>query len=479
MFDGGIACLDHRKTRGYSDEALRQPKKMKQKKVLVFCRPYLVPDYEENIAPLRSEFEFRFLTDGSCPGIVDTRSRFYARIQADVLDFGLEADDEVDVLARCRLLRNLPKPKAVRMLRAMASILREELEQFEPDVVLSHVVDDYVTHTLSTLCRKRGILFVGFSDSYFPGKVQVAQFEAGAALIFRKPDTAEIREVIAEISARNFRQDYLQKVVYSRFLHAKAIVRYGLKRVAFPILGLLRKDPLHMHYASLPFVVERRHWRDYPSVGSFHDDWQRRIQTSGKPKVYFPLGYFPESTTDYWVSDKKFIDYEATVLSICEALTPNFCVVVKEHVHMLGARNSSFYRKLLKCAGVISVPPTEYSNVVLEHVDIVLVGGGSIGVEAFLRQKAIASFCTSSYWFAPAGATRVDPSALETWPTLLSEAIVRHTPRTAMELEDFVGSCLATTMRELRTGRVWPICNPTDLRDVLNKNTLARSTDAH
>jgi hypothetical protein len=47
-------------------------------RVFIFCRPYLIPDFQENVAPLANEYEFSYLTDGPWKGIRDTRQRFYA-----------------------------------------------------------------------------------------------------------------------------------------------------------------------------------------------------------------------------------------------------------------------------------------------------------------------------------------------------------------------------------------------------------------
>ena len=90
-------------------------------KVLVFCRPYLIPDFQENIDPLRDEFDFYFLTDGKKKGVADTRARFYSRLKTAARPEGFSEEEELNVVARCRLLRNLPRANALQMLRSMAS----------------------------------------------------------------------------------------------------------------------------------------------------------------------------------------------------------------------------------------------------------------------------------------------------------------------------------------------------------------------
>jgi hypothetical protein len=434
------------------------------------CRSYLVPDFRENVASLADEYEFHFLTDGQCPGTPDTRARFYDRLGKAPPVPGFSAADEADVIARCRTMRSLPRQQALDMARAMGSVIAEELDRVEPVVVLSHMVDDYVTHLTAELARRRGLQFVGYAYSYFPGKIQATLFANGAPQRLREPDTEEVATTLAEISQRTFRQNYLQKDEYTRPRHLKAMLRYQVKRVVFALRAWLEKDPLNLHYLCLPYVVERRHWRDFPAASDFHADWRERLaaQPQDRPIVYMPLGYFPEATIDYWIEDPRILNYQEEVLRICRELGREFRVVVKEHLHMLGGRSPDFYRALRDTRGVTSVPPLEFSNEVLAGADLVLMGAGSVGVEAYIRGKPIASFCARSYWFGASGATYLDLARVDTWPERIRACLRDHRPADDTQRFEFVRECLRSTMRTARAGRVWPICHPDDLRRALN-----------
>jgi hypothetical protein len=438
--------------------------------VLVFCRPYLVPDFQDNVAPLADSHQFHFITDGRAPGIRDTRERFYARMGKEPLPAIFSPADEDNVIARCRYLRHLPREQSQSMVRAMASVIAEEFERVNPQTVLAIMVDDYVTHLFSETARRRGIPFIGYCYSYFPGRSQATLYEGGVAHRLRRPDDEEVARTLAQISERTFRQNYLQKDVYTRLRHIKAMLRYQVKRVVFKLMGWRDRDPLHVHYGCLPYVVERRRWRDFPADTDFHPDWRERLEAGAaqaKPVVYMPLGYFPESTIDYWIRDKRILDYETVMLRVVGLLGKEFRVVVKEHLHMLGARNPEFYRRLRDTPGVVSVPPSEYSNDVLGLSDVVLMGAGSIGVEAYIRGKPIVAYSNESYWFAASGARYIDLAAIDTWPGIITEAMRAHTPPKESQKFEFVRECLCSTMRTLRVGRIWPICVPDDLKAAL------------
>ena len=329
------------------------------RRVLVFCRPYLVPDFRENVAPLAAEFDFHFLTDGHSPGTPDTRADFYANLRANHRCSELSTADEADVTARCRLMRNIDPAQARQMAHAMAGALVKALDAARPAIVLSHMVDDYVTHLLSKLAEKRHILFAGYAYSYFPGLIQLTAFSNGTALRLREPGDDEVDTVVQTISQRVYRQNYLQRDNYTLARHVKGILRYSVKRVVFALKARLESDPWHLHYAVTPFLVERRRLRDFPGRGEFHADWAATLAAARQAKpgavVYLPLGYFPESTIDYWITNTRILRYEDTLLGFVRALARDHVVVVKEHLHMMGARDCRLYRALMAIPNVVSV----------------------------------------------------------------------------------------------------------------------------
>lgn len=447
--------------------------KLNKPRIFVFCRPYLIPDFKENVAPLVDEFEFKFLTDGRNKfGVTDTRKCFYDRLETATTPTGFSAGDELDVIERCRYLRNIPRTLALKMLRAMASVLEEELSLYKPNVVLAQMVDEYITHLLSEIAKRRGIVYVGYIYSYFPGRAQVVLFSDGRPLKVRDPSEMEVSETLAEVSPHTFRQNYKQRSNYSRIQHLKSMLRYRIKQIVFSFLVWRDDDPFNLHYRCLPYVVERRHWRDFPSESDFHQNWSQIIRklknNQVKPIVYFPLAYFPESSTDYWIANKEILDYQNLTLKILTILSEKFTVIVKEHMHMMGGRDTEYYREIKRIDGVISVPPSVNSNDVLSMSDAVILGGGSVGIESFVRGKPILTFCNTSCWFSASGATELDLSDISSWVEKISEAILTYEAPFDIQKQEFLKQCLQSTMRIKKSGKLWPICNTEDLRYLLS-----------
>jgi len=226
-----------------------------------------------------------------------------------------------------------------------------------------------------------------------------------------------------------------------------------------------------MHYSITPYVVERRRLRDFPQASDFAADWAADLRAllsrSGKRVLYVPLAYFPESTLDYWILDKRILRYEALTLEMLRTLARDFIVVAKEHLHMMGARDVAFYTALREIPDVVSVHPLEYSNDVLAAADAVLLGAGSVGVEATLRDKPVFSYSDSSYWFAASGATYLRLDEVERWSTRIAQVLGSYRPLDERAKREFLRTCLSSTVRPCAGGRRWPLIEVADLHALL------------
>ncbi len=452
---------------------LARAKAQERPKVLVFCRAFLVHDFRENVRDLHGEFEFDFLTEGKSAGTRDTRDMFYAALRSEKRSPDLTESDLDEVITRCRLLRNIDPEQAQRLTHAMAITLADELAVSAPQVILSPWVDEYVTHLLSLLAAKRNIVYLGYAYSYFPGRAQLMQFAYGEPFMVRNPSAEEVAAVYNEVSARTYRQNYLQPPRYSITQHIKLLIRHHSKRIVFRAKAFLERDPWNVHYASTPYIVDRRRLSDYPNKSDFGKNWRSRLEAEKAmrpeaPVVYLPLAYFPECAIDYWVEDRRILDYENVMLNAIQHLRRHAIVVVKEHLHMIGARNRSLYAALNAMTDVVSVHPSEYSNDVLEASDVVLLGAGSVGLEATIRQKPIVSYCHSSFWFDASGATALDLGDVSNWHLTIASAIANHKPMNERQKHDFIRTCLQSTVKQRAQGKRWILIETEDVRRMLN-----------
>ena len=444
--------------------------------VFVFCRAYQVNDFRANFEPLADRYRFCYLTEGHQPGTQDTRADFYRHHAAHSMAASLSHAEIEDVRTRCRVLRNIERAQAVAMLHAMACTIESRLQSARPDVVVGHMVDEYVSHLVSIYAGKLGVRFVGYCSSFFPDRVQWTEFANGRPFDVREPGDEEVDAAIAQVSESRFRQNYGRKPRGSWARHLLALGRYRAKVLYFAAKRRWERDPLNVHYMSTPHIVEFRSLRDFPTRRSFSGNWRSDVASarcSGGQVLYVPLGYFPESTIDYWTTDTSILAYEDKIVEIVRVLASRFIVVVKEHPHMVGARNVDFYRRLNAIAGVVNAHPLEFSSDILEQCDGIVLGGGSGGVEAHLRDRPIFSYADTTYWFEPSGATFLDLQAVAGWPAVVAAGLAQSRPRTMDHKRAFVRQCLRSTLH-MRVGGVrWPLCDIAQLDTALTRAIAA------
>lgn len=441
-------------------------------RILVFCRPYLVQDFRANFEPLAAEYDFFLLTDGKGDGDGDTREAFYRHYKRQDETELLTAPELDDIVVRCRLLRNLNPAEARRRALAMTAAVGEWYARTQPALTISHAVDDYVTHILSLLARKRGIMYLAYNYSYFPGYAQALSYDDGRPFIGRRVDGDESRRVSTTIGNKRFRQNYGQSAgAYPFSRHLFQVLRYYVKRVVFTYRGIRDRDPLHLHYEVTKYIAERRNPFNFAASDTFATNWRERLaeKDHGLKAIYVPLGFFPESTIDYWTKNISIIDYERKIIEIAKSLGQNYLLLVKEHPHMTGIRPVKFYDELRALKNVVLIGPYEYSAEVLGFSDAVLIGGGSGGVEATLADLPVFSYCDTIYWYRPSKAFFLDLDRIEDWSRAISEGISQFRPLDAEQKRAFVAKCLGSTLAVRPGGKRWPLTEVDQTRAFIDR----------
>lgn len=445
-----------------------------QKNILVFCRFYYIDDFRNNFSPVSDEYNFTFITDGHSPGTQDTREKFYAEFNQNARSDTLSQEEIDEIIIRCRYCRNVDRDLAERQVHAMTIAIRHFLDLYEPDAIISHMVDDYVGHIYALLAEKRGINFVGYAYSYFPGKLQLTHGWDGTAFNVREPGDEEVDAVFDTISERTYRQNYLQNSSYGLFQHLKLFLKHQAKYPVFGFRSVVQCDPYNYHYRVTPYLADRKNLFNYPLKRDFAADWQADLAQARKTHpdrrvLYLPLAYVPESTIDYWIPEHRAIDYEAFTLDALTHLSQSAILLVKEHVHMQGIRSRAFYKAISAIPNVVSVHPDAFSNNVLSEADAVIIGAGSVGVEATIRDKPVLSFGPGCYWFEASRAVPLPIAGLSIWAKQAEEAIAVYRALPLDEKKAFIRQCLRSTVRPRPGEKRWALIDLDDLRLILDQ----------
>jgi hypothetical protein len=311
----------------------------------------------------------------------------------------LTDEDYLDIILRDRVLRLLPRDQAQRMIDAMWHVLDEIVDRSRPDYLLSLMVDHYMLDLLFRICRQRRVRVCMCCAGVMKNTTIVTSY--GEFNYVRTPSETEVDAAVSQLGIDQARVVYATSPEpYTPRRHYLTGLRWWAYYVGFRALGVLTRETLGYRYlcATMPSVYPESDWTGFRCTRYFQADWEQRLAKTARPALFLPLGFTPEATTDYWLRDLRFVQYESFILDAVRQLSGRFLVVVKEHWASLGTRLWRFYQQLSEIPGVVIVPGEVYSRVVMGHVDNVLVGAGTAGIEAALRGKKVATLDQPYYY---------------------------------------------------------------------------------
>ncbi|AXH14494.1 hypothetical protein CP985_13180 [Malaciobacter mytili LMG 24559] len=302
-----------------------------------------------------------------------------------------------DIIKRCRLLRSLEEKEALLHLYSMRQSVKETFDSFNPELVVSETIDQYLMDLIFHECNERNIPFVGLLVTFINGYYRISA--KGENTYCRESTKDEINQVIQMLTNKDYKPRFVinsSKNIYKSLL--KKHIRNLIKIPYFSIKRLISSEKYNYHYwATQKSSIDS--FQLFPKIDIGDKDFLNKIQQSNKKKIFIPLQFFPEATIDYWCEELDVIEYEIKLIEYLKKLSKDFLVVVKEHPNVTGLRKNSFYKKLLEVENLILCPTNENSNFLINISDAVLVWTGSVGFEAALRGKPVLTVTKPYYMY--------------------------------------------------------------------------------
>lgn len=332
------------------------------------------------------------LSDQRGKGDMAVTDAFYAAFQtfeaSGALSSDLLGEAEVDdVIARCRVLRWLPRSRAVAMALAMGTAMDEALEAIRPDVCISFPIDSYVSDILARRARARGIPYFEVTASALPDMCML--MHRGRLIESETPiDPARVEARIAEIADPRFTPAYVQgQAPYTRARFLRTLAYFRLRAAAFRLIAAFRRDPLNLHYLDAqPILGHKARWRDARIADLVDRDWEARFaDVPRERRVLMGLQVFPEAAIDYWIEDRDLIRHEDFLFEAARRLTAaNFQIAVKDHPLQFGFRQTGLLDRLKTLPDVVVIPYDVSGNAMLARCGINLTATGTLGLQAAL-----------------------------------------------------------------------------------------------
>lgn len=326
------------------------------------------------------------------------------------------SDEEVDdMIRRCRMLRQLPRERGVKMIAEAWARWTDVLEKESIDRVVSLPIDSYILHVLLLVCRKRGIPFVAVTWTPFSNRLRFTLFGETMA----KTASADLDELVEGVFQRfrteSVRPDWLFGVDTAPSRVAlRRLIFDMVKPIAFFAYRLLSGDRDSFLYSNRKLrqrlmVATPERYRAAVRV--------ERNASKSLPDEYafMPLQFYPEATSDYWIREAQVHNHHEAVLAVARTLGRIMPVVVKEHPAAFGRRSASFLRELAAVPNVQFVPLGADTNQISREAVFIIGQGSTTTFQAQVMGKQVLFFGTP-YFHVCSGSqvlNDLSPAAIE------------------------------------------------------------------
>ncbi|WP_373331133.1 hypothetical protein [Salmonirosea aquatica] len=324
---------------------------------------------------------------------------FYDLTSAD-FDIFEEIIDLDDVIRNERIFRyDLSYYDALQLVYGCTKFFLEFFKKNNYDILLTHIVDEYVVDILVRVARYYNVEIISYCANSFD-KNYISITERGEYVKVRQPDEDEIDLFYSSLNEKSSKPYVLSKktvyknIIRKYFLYkTKYLIHYQL---LYKIIG--RKSYRYMMTMSDTYP---RNLKDIFLASKYMyrsiDLIPEKLETS--KTVYIPLHYHPEATTDYWISDPKYLTYYPSLIKTIKFYSERgFQVIVKEHTASYMQRDISLYKAIASIPHVYLINPFITTYEVFEYVDFVVVWTGTTGVEAIMQNKKVILAAGETYY---------------------------------------------------------------------------------
>jgi hypothetical protein len=160
------------------------------------------------------------------------------------------------------------------------------------------------------------------------------------------------------------------------------------------------------------------------------------VKRIARKKVYIPLHWYPEATTDYWINSGYHCDYYASLFSVINIIKElGYEVITKEHPHFIFNREYSALKKISENSILLS--PKVSTKQVLDIVDFTVVWNGSTGIEALCNNSQVYKVVNSYY----------GDNYIDSFDEILKQHKMFNTTQERKNVDEVVEKVLRTSFR--------------------------------
>jgi hypothetical protein len=294
-----------------------------------------------------------------------------------------------EVILRDRWLRNIERGLAEKLILFAYRRFNGLVERHKPIAVISNPVDNFTTHVLESMAKKRGIIFISLISFYLDDRFRIAS-RGEVNTLSDKVERDELEKYLMILEDRKFIPSYTRRNAPS--VSRKSFLRFILAYYYDKIKNFenpLKDASYNFFHRSKRYVARTRAEYLVRSFSSIYDaNWRNRLR-NGRRRLFVALQLTPEATIDYWCP-LEMIDQERVLEKLLQSLPAEYIVIIKDHPTMSGRRPYQFYQRLRSLhPRVVLPPPQELSKEVISYSDAVCTWTSSVGIEGFFQGKKL------------------------------------------------------------------------------------------
>lgn len=311
----------------------------------------------------------------------------------------LGAAEVDDVIARCRVLRCLPRNQAAAMALGMADAFASVLAAVRPAAIVSFPIDRYISDVLERVARAQGVPYFELTAGVVP-ETSMLLYRGRLICGKQAPPAARVEQALDIVANPAYVPTYLpadSRYTRARFLSVFSYFR--LRAWAFKAISIAKRDRLNLHYVDAQaFLSHKPRLSDMSVVDMFDHDWHDLLATTPRERVLFiGLPVFPEASIDYWIEDLRLIDYERIVVEVAQAFAERgFLVLVKDHPLQFGFRQVGLLQRLRAIPNTRLVPYDVTGSYLMNKSGAHFTTTGTLGLQSALA--GLQSVVTKSYY---------------------------------------------------------------------------------
>ena len=346
---------------------------------------------------LSNEFETLVITEHKSSQLHSLKDRFYFYYKNQQIS-SFTKDEIENIIDRCRVLRNIGKNKARKMVIAYENVFEDLFKDNSYSNIISFPIDRYPMDVMNRVAKRYNIDHLEITVSVLNNFSMILKLGEILSLPNNLLSTITEKDAYNQLIDDNYKPNYVSKSKFNKFRWLYIYTYQNIRALAFKFIMLIENDHLSLHYLDSQMQLGHKiTLKDIKVFKFINYNYQDIFKKQDKTNVIIALQLYPEASIDYWVRDMGIVDYENFLIHVIQSFSKlGYNVFLKDHPLQFGYRTTEFLEKATLIDNVFFLPYESNVNYLMKFCKISFTTTGTIGLQASIN--GLVSFVTPSYY---------------------------------------------------------------------------------